>query len=486
MKRFALGVVKYTAALAFASASSLISLSLATLALIVAIAILFTKRRQSGRSWLKPLVYVLLVAAIGAWYARYGLTRAPAPASCADLTPRVIRAFMPAEPPPAAVVTSSPAAFSRQIDGEIVRLLRQIDDVKDATTIITDARRIAQYTENEETSAALRTQSDALEMLLRSTNLLTQSDIETRAARLQSTLDAWHSKVADLQPEADFTALRRDFNEAVVQDSFDQVSTGLVELRHAINQFVAREGLAAEQRLVAYFDEAASMWVLNESIWFTTKAVELIELDASDVTILSKYEDAPPEQIMIGTGTVSLPVQPKSIPIPPNQGTVELRTVWRVPGTLAQTCGRKSFSTLLPFWRTDLSWPQLTDTLVRGRVKLAKPGLDNVPFTMTIDRRRPLNDIGVPQYSLFASSAPNASKGSIRYDERVLESVGLSEENVSAQSLSIRPVRFELLPRLFRYQWIHENRNLIFPLSPLLGAAYLLVTALLSEYLFRR
>jgi hypothetical protein len=204
------------------------------------------------------------------------------------------------------------------------------------------------------------------------------------------------------------------------------------------------------------------------------------------VTILSKYEDAPPEQIMIGTGTVALPVQPKSIPIPPNQGTVELRTVWRVPGTVAQTCGRKSFSTLLPFWRTDLSWPQLTDTLVRGRVRLAKPGLDNVPFTMTIDRRRPLNDVATPQYSLFASSAPNASKGSIRYDERVMESVGLSEQNVSAQSLSIRPVRFELLPRLFRYQWIHENRNLIFPLSPLLGAAYLLVTALLSEYLFRR
>ena len=69
MKRFALGVVKYTAALAFASASALISLSLATLALIVAIAILFTKRRQSRRRWLKPLVYVLLVAAIGAWYA---------------------------------------------------------------------------------------------------------------------------------------------------------------------------------------------------------------------------------------------------------------------------------------------------------------------------------------------------------------------------------------------------------------------------------
>ena len=158
---------------------------------------------------------------------------------------------MPGEPPPAAVVTSSPAAFSRQIDTEIVRLLRQIDDVKDATTIITDARRVAQYTENEETSAALRTQSDALEMLLRSTNLLTQSDIETRASRLQSTLDAWHTKVEDLQPEADFTALRRDFNEAVVQDSFDQVSTGLVELRHAINQFVAQEGLAAEQRLVA-------------------------------------------------------------------------------------------------------------------------------------------------------------------------------------------------------------------------------------------
>jgi hypothetical protein len=153
---------------------------------------------------------------------------------------------------------------------------------------------------------------------------------------------------------------------------------------------------------------------------------------------------------------------------------------------LAPTCGRKSFSTLLPFWRTDLRWPQMTDTLVRGRVKLSKSGLDNVPFTMTIDRRRPLNDIAVPQYSLFASSAPNASKGSIRYDEHVFESVGLSEENVSAQSLAIRPVRFELLPRMFRYQWIYENRNLILPLSPLLGAAYLLISALLGEYLFRR
>src|SRR4029453_4596463 len=100
MKRFALGVVKYAAALAFAAASSLISLSLATLALIVTIAIFFTKRRQRGGRWLKPSIYVLLVVAIGAWYARYGLTRAPAPSSCADLTPRVIRAFMPVEPPP--------------------------------------------------------------------------------------------------------------------------------------------------------------------------------------------------------------------------------------------------------------------------------------------------------------------------------------------------------------------------------------------------
>jgi hypothetical protein len=153
---------------------------------------------------------------------------------------------------------------------------------------------------------------------------------------------------------------------------------------------------------------------------------------------------------------------------------------------LAPTCGRKSFSTLLPFWRTDLRWPQLTDTLVRGRVKLAKPGLDNVPFTMTIDRRRPLNNLGVPRYSLFASSVPITSLGSIRYDEVGLDTVGLSEENVSAQSLSIRPIRFELLPKMFRYRWISENRNLIFPLNPLLGAAYLLATALLGEYLFRR
>jgi hypothetical protein len=123
---------------------------------------------------------------------------------------------------------------------------------------------------------------------------------------------------------------------------------------------------------------------------------------------------------------------------------------------------------------------------VRGRVKLSKSGLDNVPFTMTIDRRRPLNDLAVPQYSFFASSAPNASKGSIRYDEQLFESVGLSEENVSAKSLAIRPVRFELLPRMFRYQWIYENRSLILPLSPLLGAAYLLISALLCEYLFRR
>jgi hypothetical protein len=105
---------------------------------------------------------------------------------------------------------------------------------------------------------------------------------------------------------------------------------------------------------------------------------------------------------------------------------------------------------------------------------------------MTIDRRRALNNIVVPRYSLFASSAPIASQGSIRYAERDLDSVGLSEENVSAQSLSIRPVRFELLPRTFRYRWISENSSLIFPLNPLLGAAYLLVSALLCEYLFRR
>ena len=485
MNRFILGAVKYAAALAFAFAGSLISLSIAVLAFIVVIAVRLTKRRRNRSGWLKPVLYGLIIFAIGAWYARYGLTAAPPPSSCADLTPRVISAFMSAEAPPTPVVTSSPAAFSKQIDGEIVRLLRQIDDVKDATTIVTDARRIAQYTDNQGTSASLRTQADTLEALLRSTNLLTQSDIEARAARLKATLDEWHSKLAGLQAEADFTALRRTFNDAVVQDSFDQISAGIVELRNAINQFVSQEGLAAEQRLVAYFDETASMWVLNESIWFTGKAVELIELDASDVAILSRYEQVPAAQVLIGTGAGATPVQPKAIPIPPNQGTVELRMVWRVPGLSLATCGRKRFSTLLPFWRTDLQWPQFTDTLVRGRARLPKPGLDNVPFTVTIDRRQPVNDIALPQYSLFASSVPIASKGPIRYDERVLESLAISEDRASPQSLSIRPVRFELLPRMFRYQWIYDNKSLFFPLNALLGAAYLLVGALFSEYLFR-
>src|SRR5262249_19323424 len=213
MKRFILAAVKYAAALAFAFAGSLISLSIAVLAFIVVIAVRLTKRRRNRPGWLKTVLYGLIIFAIGAWYARYGLTAAPPPSSCADLTPRVISAFMSAEAPPTPVVTSSPAAFSKQIDGEIVRLLRQIDDVKDATTIVTDARRIAQYTDNQRASASLRTQADTLEALLRSTSLLTQSDIEARAARLKATLDEWHSKVAGLQADADFTALRRTFND---------------------------------------------------------------------------------------------------------------------------------------------------------------------------------------------------------------------------------------------------------------------------------
>ncbi len=485
MKRFAQSIARYAAALVFALVGSLFSLWIATVALLIAIAVRLSKRRRDRPRWRKPVLYLVVAFGLGAWFARYGLHRAQAPSSCADLTPRLIRVFMPAPPATEPAGSTPQAAFAGQINGEIVRLLRQIDDVKDATTLITDARRIAQYSESGASSASLRMHADALEELLRSTGLLAQSDIDLRASRLQKTLDDWHQTVGALQPDSDFTTLRRDFNEAVVQDSFDQVTAGLTELRNGINRFVAQEGLTTEQRVVAYFDEAASMWVLNESIWFTGRTIDLIELDAGDVVKLSQYEDAPEAEVLIGAGASALPAQPRSIPIPPNQGTVELRIVRRVPGLVAPTCGMRTFSTAVAFSRTDLRWLQGTDTLVRGRARLPKAGLDNVPFTMTIDRTRPITVIALPQYSLFAASVPTESKGSIRYDDRFAESVAVKGDPVTPQSLSIRPIRFELLPRAFRYRWVNSARDLLFPLNALLASAYLLGVALLSEYVFR-
>jgi hypothetical protein len=486
MKRFAQSVVRYIAALVFALLGSLFSLWIGTVAFLIVIAVRLSKQRPDRPRWRKPVLYLAVALGLGAWFARYGLQRAQAPLSCADLTPRLIRAFMPAVPAPEPAVTTPQAAFARQINGEIVRLLRQIDDIKDATTLITDARRIAQYSESEASSASLRMHADALEGLLRSTGLLAQSDIEVRASRLQKTLDDWHQTVTALQPDSDFTTLRRDFNDAVVQDSFDQVTAGLIELRNGINRFVAQEGLTTEQRVVAYFDEAASMWVLNESIWFTGRTIDLIELDAGDVVKLSEYEGAPNAEVLIGAGAGALPAQPKSIPIPPNQGAVELRIVRRVPGFVAPACGVKTFSTAVPLSRTDLRWFQGTDTLVRGRVRLPKAGLDNVPFTMTIDKTRPVTDVALPQYSMFAASAPTESKGPIRYENRFAESVAVNGDAVTPQSLSIRPLRFELLPRIFRNRWVAVAKDLLFPLNALLASAYLFVVALLSEYLFRK
>ena len=155
------------------------------------------------------------VALVLAWW-RIGARPAARPSSCQDLAPKAVAALRTPVAPPTKTPDTAESSFRRRIDAEIVRLLRQVEDVKDSTTLITDARRIADYTRADESSGPLRDGAEKLETLLRTANLLAQSDIERQAIELKKS--GWLARTASkLGPDADFKTLERTFGDDVVR-----------------------------------------------------------------------------------------------------------------------------------------------------------------------------------------------------------------------------------------------------------------------------
>ena len=436
-------------------------------------------RRHTGVLRASAYVVVGLVLAVIWW--RVGPHAGTRPASCQDLAPSVVAAVATRVPPPAETTGTPEGAFRSRIDDQIVRLFRQTEDARDATTLIAEARRIADHTRVDDASASLRDRADKLETVLRSDGLLTQADIERRAVDLRQNLNDWHGRLQKIGPDADFKTLERTFNDDVVRLSFDHVDAGLDNLRKATNQFVVTQGLKADTRFAAHFDGESSTWILEERMRFTSASVELLDIDASDIE-LAQYQDAPVPQIFLGESTDPI-TNLRSIPAPPGRPFVELRLESRVPANVVPICGARQMTTLLSFSAADLHWPRALDTLLRGHVKLESAGMVSVPFTVTLDRGLPIKEIGLPRYSLFAATAPvKIGEQPYEYRGRAEDSIEIANESISPQSLAIRPIRFELMPRPLRNPWVFSHRDLLFPLNLLLAGTYLVLAALAEEY----
>lgn len=479
MRKYVKRGIAILVSLAMVSILSVISVVAAACLLLVLGCVMFLKWARAGSGRFRGLAYAVAGVAliVGAW--KYKLPHAGVvPPSCHDLGPAGGAGNSGIAPPGAADLTPV-MAFRSRIEPQIVRLFRQIEDVKDATTLVAEARRIADYAPSDQASASLRDWAAKLEASLRSTNLLTQGDIETRASALRKNLDEWHGQLDKLASDADFRALERTFNDDVVRLSFDETHAALDDLQKAINEFALSQGLKAETQFAAHFEASSSTWVLEERERFVNAAVELIDIDASDVE-LARYENAPVPKVFFGTSNTPV-AQLRSIPAPAGQA-MELRLEYRLPAETEAICGATSGVGVVPFTAATLRWPRALDTLLRGHVRLQRAQMDSLPFTATIDRGRPIDRIGLPRYAFFQASAP--VKLSEAYDEHgeTQDAIEVVGGTVSPRSLAIEPIRFELAPGPLRNKWAFEYREYLFPLNLWLVGLYFLFSALVEEF----
>jgi hypothetical protein len=210
-------------------------------------------------------------------------------------------------------------------------------------------------------------------------------------------------------------------------------------------------------------------------------SVELLDIDASDLE-LAQYEDAPVPQIFLGESTQAA-TNLGSIPVPLDREFVEIRIESRMPASVGLMCGIKQMTTLLSFTAADLRWPRALDTLLRGHVRLAKAGMSSVPFTLALDRGRPVAEVGLPRYSFFAATVGvKLAEQPVEFRGRTEDAIEFTGGPLSPRSLAIQPVRFEMMPWPLRNPWVFAHRDLLFPLNLLIAFTYLTVAALLDEY----
>ena len=226
---------------------------------------------------------------------------------------------------------------------------------------------------------------------------------------------------------------------------------------------------------------------MEERVRFTKSSVELLDLDASDLE-LARYQNAPVPEIFLGESTQAA-TNLGSIPMPTFEGRefVEIRIESRMPASVASMCGVKQMTTLVSFTAADLRWHRALDTLLRGHVRLAKAGMNSVPFTVVLDRGRPVAEVGLPRYSFFAATVGvKLGEQPVEYLGRAEDAVEFTGGSLSPRSLAIQPIRFEMMPRPLRNPWVFAHRDLLFPFNMLIALTYLGIAALVDEYAVKK